>query len=121
MAMGFNRLVSVALAAALAAACLISSGCAVGMHGSFNTHSWASAAARESAELIGDVEGRSCQTLVFYVLGQGEPVNTEAAIRDAKGQYPDTVFLTDISIDDEVKWYFPYSVQCIVVRARAYR
>ena len=48
MAMGFNRLVSVALAAALAAACLISSGCAVGMHGSFNTHSWASAAARES-------------------------------------------------------------------------
>lgn len=106
---------------ALAVASVLSSGCAVGTHGSFIAHTWVPAAERESAEFIGEVEGRSCQTLMFYVLGVGEPVTTAAAVRDAKAEYPDTLFLADVSIDDDVKWYFPYAVQCIVVRAQAYK
>ncbi|MEJ2514659.1 MAG: hypothetical protein P8080_04500 [Gammaproteobacteria bacterium] len=107
--------------AGLALACLAISGCSMGLHGSFSPHSWASPAQRASSNFVGDVEGRSCQTRALYALGMGEPATTDEAIKDAKSQYPDTVFIADISIDDEVSWYFPYSVQCIVVRARAYR
>ena len=105
----------------LATVCIFTSGCTMGLHGSFITNSWAGGGERASAQLIGDVEGRSCQTRVFYVFGTGEPATTDEAIKDAKSKNPDTAFLADISVDDEVKWYFPYSVQCIVVRAEAYR
>jgi hypothetical protein len=105
----------------VAIACIFASGCTMGLHGSFIAHSWAGEGERASAQLIGDVEGRSCQTRVFYVFGTGEPATTDGAIIDAKSKHPGTAFLADISIDDEVQWYFPYSVQCIVVRADAYR
>lgn len=106
---------------AVSAACLLTSACTMGLHGSFSAHSWVGPDAAASAQLIGEVEGRSCQTRVLYAFGRGEPATTDEAINDAKSKYPGTLFLADISIDDEVKWHFLYSVQCIVVRAEAYR
>lgn len=105
----------------LVTACIVTSGCTMGLHGSYIPHSWADRDELAGAQRIGDVEGRSCQTRVLYVFGRGDPATTDEAIRDAKSQHAETVFLADISIDDEVQWYFPYSVQCIVVRAQAYR
>lgn len=105
----------------LAAACVLTAGCAAGLHGSFVAHSWHDPATRESAELLGDVEGRSCQVKVLYIFGWDEPASTDAAIRDAKSKYPGTTFLADISIDTEEEWRFLYGVLCVVARAQAYR
>lgn len=105
----------------LPVACIVTAGCTMGLHGSFIPHSFPGPADGDSAELIGGVEGRSCQTRVLYAFGAGEPATTDAAVADAKGQHPDTAFLADISIDDEVEWRLGYSRQCIVVRAQAYR
>jgi hypothetical protein len=51
----------------------------------------------------------------------GDQATTDAAISEAKKVFKDTKFIADISIDDETLWKFGYSVQCIVVRATAYR
>jgi hypothetical protein len=57
----------------------------------------------------------------LYILAVGDQATTEAAIADAKKEYEDAKFIADISIDDETIWKFGYSIQCIVVRATAFR
>ncbi|MCX2982052.1 hypothetical protein EYC98_14410 [Halieaceae bacterium IMCC14734] len=108
---------------ALAGACLLMAlgGCTTSLHGSFVTSSYPGAMTGSPAEKLGLVEGRSCQTQALYLFANGEPPTTEQAIKDAKSERADTRFIADISIDDEVRWGFGYSVQCIVVRAMAYR
>ena len=95
--------------------------CSTSLHGSFVATSHASPDDLQSASNLGPIEGRSCQTQPFYVLAIGDQATTDAAIADAKKVYGDTKFIGDISIDDEILWKFGYSVQCIVVRATAYR
>ena len=97
------------------------SGCTTSFHGSFIAESHVDSAARSLAKELGEVEGRSCQTRILYLFAAGDPATTDKAIEDAKSKYDQTLFIADIAIDDEVKWYFPYSVQCIVVRATAYQ
>ena len=96
-------------------------GCSTALHGSFVTSSYAGDPQGREAELLGPVEGKSCQTQPLYLLAAGEQATTDSAIEQAKAVYPDSSFITDISIDDETEWLFGYSVQCIVVRATAYR
>jgi len=96
-------------------------GCTTSLHGSFIAHSMIDQESLGSAQELGNIEGRSCQTRLLYVLAKGDPATTDEAIEDAKSQLGQTRFIGDISIDDEVKWSFLYSVQCIVVRATAYQ
>lgn len=97
------------------------SGCASSLHGSFATTSYAGDVDPVDAEVLGPVEGRSCQTQFLYLLSVGEPATTHAAVEDAKSVHEGTRFIADVSIDDETFWGFGYSEQCIVVRATAYR
>lgn len=104
----------------LLAGLLCLSGCSTSLHGSFIGQSYASHKESGTARELGPVEGRSCQTRPLYVLAVGEPATTDAAIKDAQTKFEQTRFLADIAIDDETRWSFGYSVQCIVARATAY-
>ena len=103
-------------------ACLVIllSACSTSLHGSFVTTSYAGEVEHPVATELGPVEGRSCQTRPLYVFASGAPATTDLAIADAKNVHEDTSFIADISIDDETRWRFGYSVQCIVARATAY-
>lgn len=100
---------------------ILLSACSTSLHGSFVTTSYAGEIERPVAAELGPGEGRSCQTQPLYVLAWGPQATTDSAIADAKSVHEDTRFIADISIDDETRWRFGYSVQCIVVRATAYR
>ena len=114
--MGFRvyRFVSVCLAMLLSA-------CSTSLHGSFVTTSYAGEPEHPAATELGPVEGRSCQTRPLYVFASGDPATTDMAIANARSVHEGTSFIADISIDDETRWRFGYAVQCIVVRATAYR
>ena len=114
MSIRARHLIAVCLAISLNA-------CSTSLHGSFVATSHANPDDLQSASKLGPVEGRSCQTQPFYLLAIGDQATTDAAITDAKKVYGDAKFIGDISIDDETLWKFGYSVQCIVVRATAYR
>ncbi len=100
---------------------ILLSACSTSLHGSFVTTSYAGEIDQSGAAELGPVEGRSCQTQPLYLLAWGPEATTNSAIADAKSVHEDTRFIADISIDDETRWRFGYSVQCIVVRATAYR
>lgn len=105
----------------MGAAILFMTGCSTSLHGSFVPYTYAGTTEQTSATELGRVVGHSCQTQPLYVLAIGAPATTDAAINDAKNQVSGTKFLADLSIDDETEWRFLYSIQCIVVRATAYR
>ena len=107
----------------LAGVCLLLTlgACTTSFHGSFVSNSYPGPKDGSTAEELGPVEGRSCQTQTLYVFAKGEQPTTEQAIKDAKSVRAHTGFIADIAIDDEVRWAFGYSVHCIVVRAMAYR
>ncbi|MCK5361837.1 MAG: hypothetical protein KAR22_02650 [Gammaproteobacteria bacterium] len=114
--------IAVPVAAFMAgAAILFMTGCSTSLHGSFIPYTYAGTTERASATELGAVVGHSCQTQPLYVLAMGDPATTDAAINDAKNQISGTTFLADLSIDDETEWKFAYSIQCIVVRATAYK
>jgi len=94
--------------------------CSTSLHGTFIASSDKGDGSGTAATTVGPVEGRSCQTRPLYVLATGEPATTHAAIEAAKAVHENTRFLTDIAIDDETRWSFLYSVQCVVVRAMAW-
>jgi hypothetical protein len=101
---------------------LLLNGCATSLHGSFVAVSYTGDVKQLSdAEVLGQVEGRSCQTRPLYIFATGDPATTHGAIEDAKRVRENTAFIADISIDDETEWKIGYAVQCIVVRATAYR
>jgi hypothetical protein len=108
------RLISVCLAILLSA-------CSTSLHGSFVTTSYVGEVGPPAATELGPVEGRSCQTRPLYVFASGDPATTDIAIANARSVHEGTSFIADISIDDETRWGFGYAVQCIVVRATAYR
>ncbi len=108
------RLISACLAILLSA-------CSTSLHGSFVTASYAGEVEHSAATELGPVEGRSCQTRPLYIFASGDPATTDMAIANARSVHDGTIFIADISIDDETRWRFGYSVQCIVVRATAYR
>lgn len=116
----FSSAICVATAAA-SAAILFMTGCSTSLHGSFVPYTYAGSTQPRSATELGAVVGRSCQTQPLYVLAIGDPATTGAAVDDAKSQIKGTTFLADLSIDDETEWKFMYSIQCIVVRATAYK
>ena len=95
--------------------------CSTSLHGSFVTTSYAGEVEHPAATELGQVEGRSCQTRPLYLFASGDPATTDIAIANAKSVHEGTSFIADISIDDETRWRFGYAVQCIVVRATAYR
>ena len=101
---------------------LLLSGCNLANHGSFITQTYHSnLGGNESKPIsLGQVEGKSCQTSVLYLIPYGESASTHGAIADAKSRIEGTVFLTDVTIDDKLWLEFGYSVQCIIVTATAY-
>ena len=100
---------------------LFLTGCSTSLHGSFVPYTYAGTSERTSETELGSVVGKSCQTQPLYILAMGDPATTDGAINDAKNQISGTKFLADLSIDDETEWKFGYSIQCIVVRATAYK
>lgn len=97
---------------------LVQTGCTQNMHGSFTQSTYR--IGQGPARALGKVEGRSCQTRVLYSLPKGERATTDRAVHDAMSQIPNTEFLVDMSIDDEVYFGVGYSRRCIVVAATAY-
>ena len=95
-------------------------GCNTGFHGSFATNTYINENDDLKNELIGPVNGQSCQTKVLYLFPLGPAPSTDEAIQSAKDQYGGTKYLTDVSIDDRIKWEIGYSVQCITVDAMAH-
>jgi hypothetical protein len=100
---------------------LVLSGCSTSLHGTFVAASYSSDVKHADAEVLGLVEGRSCQIRPLYIFVSGDPATTHDAIEDAKNVRAETSFIANISIDDETQWKLGYAVQCIVVRATAYR
>jgi len=96
-------------------------GCATALPGNFVARSYVGELDYSSVTELGPVEGRSCQTRPLYIFASGDPASTHGAIEAAKSVFEETSFIADISIDDETRWGFAYSVQCIIVRATAYR
>lgn len=101
-------------------ALLLLAGCNTAFHGSFATNTYIYEEDDVNIELIGPVKGQSCQTKVLYIFPLGPAPSTAEAIQSAKDQLEGTKYLTDVSIDDRVKWEFGYSVQCITVEAKAH-
>ena len=97
------------------------SGCNTGFHGSFATNTYIYENDDVKFELIGPVKGQSCQTKLLYIFPLGSAPSTDEAIQSAKDQFEGIKYLTDVSIDDRVKWEFGYSEQCILVEAMAHR
>jgi hypothetical protein len=95
--------------------------CTTGFHGSFAPSTFIGGEDDANSEQIGRVMGQSCQTRVLYLFPAGPPPLTAEAIQSAKGQYEDTKYLTDISIDDRTEWGIGYSKQCITVEGIAHR
>jgi hypothetical protein len=58
---------------------------------------------------------------ILYLFPLGPAPSTDEAIKSAKDQYEGTKYLTDVSIDDRIKWEIGYSVQSITVDAMAHR
>lgn len=102
-------------------ALLLLAGCNTGFHGSFVPNTYFSDEAHPDAERIGPVVGQSCQTKVLYLFPLGEAPSTAEAVQAAKDQREGTQFLTDISIDDRIKWEIGYSMHCITVEGFAHR
>ena len=102
-------------------ALLLLMGCNTGFHGSFAPNTYFSNDDYGESQIIGTVEGLSCQTRVLYIFPLGSAPSTAEAIQAAKNQYEDTKFLTDISIDDRTKWEVGYSIQCITVEGIAHQ
>jgi len=96
-------------------------GCNTGFHGSFAPNTYIYKEDGINSELMGPVTGQSCQTQVLYLFPLGPAPSTDEAVQSAKDQYKGTKYLTDVSIDDRVKWEFGYSIQCITVEAMAHR
>jgi hypothetical protein len=117
----WRYLMVVRIPAVMTVALPLMASCSTALHGSFIPYSYADEVAPSSTKELGPVVGRSCQTQPLYILATGDPATTDAAINDAKKQIDGTRFLADLSIDDETEWKFPYSIQCIVVRATAYQ
>ena len=103
----------------LTAACLTQSACTQSMHGSFTAHSYR-AESGQTAVQLGPVEGRSCQTRALYTLPQGDRASTDRAMQDAMSKRDGTLYLANISVDDEMYFGIGYSRRCIVVAALAY-
>ena len=100
-------------------ALLLLMGCNTGFHGSFAPNTYFSNEDYGNSQIIGHVEGQSCQTRVLYVFPLGSAPSTAEAIQAAKDQYEGTKFITDVSIDDRTKWEIGYSIQCITVEGIA--
>ena len=96
------------------------SACTTSLHGTFVTTSYVPPGTDNALEPLGPVTGKSCQTRILYLFPEGDAVSTDAAIKDAVGQYQGASYLTDIAIDDQTTWGFGYAVQCIIVNAVAY-
>jgi hypothetical protein len=105
----------------LLSALFLLAGCNTGFHGSFATNTYIYENDDVKFKPIGPVKGQSCQTKFLYIFPLGSSPSTEEAIQSAKDQFEGTKYLTDVSIDDRVKWEFGYSIQCIVVEAIAHR
>lgn len=101
-------------------ALLFLAACSTGFHGSFTPSTYLSDEAHPDAENIGPVVGQSCQTRVLYLFPLGEAPSTAEAVQAAKDQYEGTRFLTDISIDDRIKWEIGYSMHCIIIEGFAH-
>ncbi len=95
-------------------------GCTTGIHGSFAEKTFTDNEIIGKYKKLGETEGESCQTKLLYVLPQSSPPDTTEAINNAKAQYKDTVFLADMTIDNNSKWHFLYSKDCIIARGTAY-
>ena len=100
---------------------ILLSACSTSLHGSFVTTSYAGEVELPAATELGPVDGQSCQTRILYIFPRGDAPTTDDAIANAKSVHEGTSFIADISIDDETRWGFGYSVKCIVVRATAYQ
>ncbi|BDY04557.1 hypothetical protein F0521_15980 [Ferrimonas sp. YFM] len=97
---------------------MVLAGCTSALHGTFVPHSYKGDS--EKASALGPVEGRSCQVQGLYILPMDEPPSTQQALEAARLVIPGTLYLADISIDDETLWHFGYARQCIVVQATAW-
>ncbi|MBC2717613.1 MAG: hypothetical protein HF978_20110 [Desulfobacteraceae bacterium] len=95
-------------------------GCSVGIHGTFAHRTYFDESRYKNYRKLGFVRGESCQTKIFYAFPYSDPSSTEEALRKAEEQYDNTIFLTDIAIENHTKWYFPYSKSCTVVTGIAY-
>ena len=102
-------------------ALLLLVGCNTGFHGSFIPNTYINKEDVVNSELIDPVTGQSCQTKVLYLFPLGPAPSTDDAVQSSKDQYEGTKYLTNVSIDDRVKWQFGYSIQCITVEAMAHR
>jgi hypothetical protein len=100
---------------------LLLSACSTGTHGSFVTNTYISGHKSSDHIKLGPVSGRSCQALILYFFPSGPAPSTFEAMKDAKGQYEDTKYLVDVSIDNDSEWFFGYSMECISVEAVAYK
>ena len=101
---------------------LLLTGCSTAKHGSFVTSTHIqNQDNRDNTQEIGPVKGSSCQRMMFYVFPMGPAPSTNEAIESAKNQYPETKYISDISIDDRVEWKVGYSIQCITVEGIAHK
>ena len=96
------------------------SACTTSLHGSFVTNSYIGEDVEDNPVPLGPVESESCQTRILYLFASGAAPSTSDAIQAAKDQYEDTRYLADISIQEQTKWKFGYSIECISVSATAY-
>ena len=95
-------------------------GCSSGMHGTFVDRTYVDESKYKNYKKLGFVREESCQIKIFYALPYSDPSSTAEALRKAKEQYDNTIFLTDVSIEHHVIWYFLYSKTCTIVTGVAY-
>jgi len=100
---------------------IVLGGCTTSLPGNFVPTSYVGNLNYSTVTELGPVEGRSCQTRPLYIFAHGDPASTHGAIEATKSVFEEARFIVDISIDEETRWGFGYSVQCIIVRATAYR
>ena len=95
-------------------------GCVTALPGSITTSTYFDENKYSDSRELGPVSGESCQIRVLYILPKGNAPSTAEAVADAKAQFPNTVFLADVSVETRVKWGIGYSKVCTVVSAIAY-
>lgn len=104
---------------AILAFCLLVSGCATGLHGTYIPNSYIDKNANIKGERLGKVTGISSQTWILYLFPMSDSPSTSNAINDAKQKVKGTKYLSDVSIDDRVIWSVGYRKQTIKVDAEA--
>ena len=98
---------------------ILTAGCKTGTHGTFVPSTYIEHKEKVENVSLGEVKGYSEQIWLLYFLPIGDSPSTKKAIEDAILKNKDAKYLSNVSIDDKIDWYFGYSKRVIKVEGDA--